>query len=151
MSHLQGTNLENSDSFMPRSPISYWIDLVQWTSFLIKVLHTQNSLDWPWSILTIPPNLYWRLGVIKVCPLLLVVTSLIQWKWSLSSSHISVVLCQSSSISEAPWGLVQAKPCRSHNHTRFMGVCWENSRINVLVFKTGMLISFSKWLASSDT
>jgi len=70
MTHPQENILENSGSFMPHSPISYWIDLVQRTSFLIKALRTQNSLDWPWCTLTIQLNLHW--GMINVCPLLVV-------------------------------------------------------------------------------
>jgi hypothetical protein len=82
--------------------------------------------------------------------LILVVTSLIQWKWRHRSWHISALLCQSSSIPEALWRLVRAKFCGSHNYNKVLVVACENSRINVLVRKTGMLLSFSKWLASSD-
>ena len=143
MSHLQGMIFHHYSSFTLRFPISCWTDLVQWTSFLIKALRTRNSLDWLWSTLTIQLNLHF--GIMNVCAFLLVVTSLIEWKWSECSSYISVVLCQSSSISEAPWGLVQAKPCSS-SERRTIVVYYANSRINLLVRKAGRLISFNNGL-----
>ena len=102
----------------------------------LAMKHLNNPIDSP----------LW--GMINVCPLLLVVTSFIQWKWSLCSLHILVWLCQSLSIPEAPWRLVRAKPFTSHKS--FTMVWYGNPRINVLVRKTGMLISFSKWHAWSD-
>ena len=148
MFQLQGMTFKNPDSLMLPSPISYSIDLVQKTYFLIKVLRTGDLLDWLSGILTIQLNLNW--GVITVCPLLLVMTLLIQSKWSLSSSRISVVLFQSSSIPQAPWRLVGSKSCSSYKPPCTIVVCCGNSTFNVLVWKTGVSILFSKWLASSD-
>ena len=141
MSHVRGVGLQNSGSFTLRFLISFWIDLVQWISSSIKVLHMRNSLDWPWGTSTIQLNL--RCGTIKVHPFLPVVTLLIQLKWRECSSRISVVLCQSSSIPGAPRGLVQAKPCSSFERNV---ACCEHSRINLLVRKTGMFISFNNGL-----
>ena len=134
---------QNYGSFTLHSPISCWIDLVQWTSSLIKALRMRNSLDWLWSTLTIPLNLH--CGIVNVSPCLLIVTSLTQRKWRQCSLHISVVLCQISSIPEAPWGLMHAKPCSS-SEQRIIVVCCGNSRINLLVRKTGTLISFNNGL-----
>ena len=134
---------QNYSSFTHHSPISCWIDLVQWTSSLIKALHTRNSPDWPWSTLTIQLNLHFRM--MKVCAFLLVVTSLIQRKWRECSFCISVVLCPRSSVPEAPWGLVQAKPCSLSEWCTNV-VFHSNSRINLLVWKTGMLILFNNGL-----
>ena len=140
--------LLNSGSFMPHCLISYWIDLVQRTSFLIKALGTRSSQGWLWNISTIQLNPQW--GIFHVCPFLVVVTSVIQRKRSLRSSRISVLLCQSPSIPEAPWGLVRAEPCAGFWTPKTIAVNCGNSKFNVLVRKTGIPTLFSIWIASSD-